>query len=35
VTLYAHSLSDAAGPAPNYLELMRLNARLIAEALGG
>ena len=35
VTLYAHSLSDAAGPAPSYLELMRLNARLIAEALGG
>lgn len=35
VTLYAHSLSDAAGPAPSYLELMRLNARLIAEALAG
>jgi ABC-type Zn uptake system ZnuABC Zn-binding protein ZnuA len=35
VTLYAHSLSDAAGPAPSYLELMRLNARLIADALGG
>jgi ABC-type Zn uptake system ZnuABC Zn-binding protein ZnuA len=35
VTLYAHSLSDASGPAPSYLELMRLNARLIAEALGG
>jgi len=35
VTLYAHSLSDASGPAPSYLELMRLDARLIAEALGG
>jgi ABC-type Zn uptake system ZnuABC Zn-binding protein ZnuA len=35
VTLYAHSLSDRGGPAPTYLELMRLNARLIAEALAG
>ena len=35
VTLYAHSLSDRDGPAPTYLELMRLNARLIAEALAG
>lgn len=33
VSLYAHSLSDAAGPAPTYLEMMRANARLIAEAL--
>jgi len=33
VTLYAHSLSDANGPAPTYIDLMRLNARLIAEAL--
>ena len=35
VTLYAHTLSDAAGPAASYLDLMRLNAQLIAEALGG
>jgi ABC-type Zn uptake system ZnuABC Zn-binding protein ZnuA len=35
VTLYVHSLSDSTGPAPNYLELMRLNARLIADALAG
>ena len=35
VTLYAHSLSGSGGPAPTYLELMRLNARLIAEALAG
>ena len=35
VTLYAHSLSDRDGPAPTYLELMRQNARLIAEALAG
>jgi manganese/iron transport system substrate-binding protein len=33
VTLYAHSLTDASGPAPTYLEMMRLLARLIAEAL--
>ncbi len=33
VTLYAHSLSDPDGPAPSYVEMMRLNARLIAEAL--
>jgi ABC-type Zn uptake system ZnuABC Zn-binding protein ZnuA len=33
VTLYAHSLTDGGGPAPSYLELMRLNARRIAEAL--
>jgi manganese/iron transport system substrate-binding protein len=35
VTLYTHSLSDSSGPAPSYLALMRLNARLIAEALAG
>ena len=35
VTLYAHSLSDASGPAPTYIDMMRLNARLIAEALSG
>ena len=35
VTLYVGSLSGSSGPAPTYLELMRLNARLIAEALAG
>ena len=35
VSLYTHSLSDSSGPAPSYLALMRLNARLIAEALAG
>jgi ABC-type Zn uptake system ZnuABC Zn-binding protein ZnuA len=35
VTLYTHSLSGSSGPAPSYLALMRLNARLIAEALAG
>lgn len=35
VTLYVHSLTEASGPAPSYLELMRLDARVIAEALGG
>jgi len=35
VTLYAHSLSESNGLAPSYLALMRLNARLIAEALAG
>jgi ABC-type Zn uptake system ZnuABC Zn-binding protein ZnuA len=35
VTLYVHSLSDSSGPAPSYLALMRLNARLIADALAG
>jgi manganese/iron transport system substrate-binding protein len=35
VTLYTHSLSDSSGPAPSYLALMRLDARLIAEALAG
>jgi ABC-type Zn uptake system ZnuABC Zn-binding protein ZnuA len=33
VTLYAHSLTDAEGPAPSYLDLMRYNANAIAEAL--
>jgi ABC-type Zn uptake system ZnuABC Zn-binding protein ZnuA len=33
VSLYAHSLSAADGPAPTYLEMMRYDARLIAEAL--
>jgi ABC-type Zn uptake system ZnuABC Zn-binding protein ZnuA len=35
VTLYTHSLSGSTGPAPSYLELMRLSARLIAQALAG
>jgi len=35
VSLYAHSLSAAGGPAPTYLEMMRSNARLMAEALTG
>ena len=35
VTLYAHSLTSSGGPAPNYLALMRLDARLIADALSG
>lgn len=35
VSLYAHSLSAADGPAPTYLEMMRYDARLIAEALAG
>lgn len=33
VTLYGHSLTAADGPAPNYLELMRYNARAIVAAL--
>ena len=33
VSLHAHSLSAPGGPAPTYLEMMRSNARLIAEAL--
>lgn len=33
VTVYGHSLTAADGPAPNYLELMRYNARAIVAAL--
>jgi ABC-type Zn uptake system ZnuABC Zn-binding protein ZnuA len=33
VTLYGHSLTGPEGPAPSYLDLMRYNARTIAEAL--
>lgn len=33
VSLYAHSLTGADGPAPTYLEMMRHDARLIVEAL--
>ncbi len=32
-TLFAHALTDAAGPAPTYIEMMRHNVREIAEAL--
>ena len=32
-TLYADSLSEKAGPAPTYIEMMRYNATLIANAL--
>ena len=31
--LYSHSITDAAGPAPTYLEMMRYNTRAIVEAL--
>ncbi|MBX3003803.1 MAG: zinc ABC transporter substrate-binding protein, partial [Anaerolineales bacterium] len=33
VTLYAESLSEAQGPAPSYLEMMRYNASAIVDAL--
>lgn len=33
--LYVDSLSDAAGPVPTYLDLLRHDARLIADALVG
>lgn len=32
--LYTHSLSDADGPAPTYLDMMRYNVKQIVEALG-
>jgi ABC-type Zn uptake system ZnuABC Zn-binding protein ZnuA len=31
--LYSHSITDAHGPAPTYLEMMRYNTRVIVEAL--
>jgi ABC-type Zn uptake system ZnuABC Zn-binding protein ZnuA len=31
--LYTHSLSDASGPAPTYVEMMRYNTRMIVDAL--
>jgi ABC-type Zn uptake system ZnuABC Zn-binding protein ZnuA len=34
-TLYTHSLSAPDGPAATYLDLMRHNARAVAQALGG
>ena len=33
--LYVDSLSDADGPVPTYLDLLRHDARLIADALVG
>lgn len=33
--LYVDSLSEADGPVPSYLELIRHDARLIAEGLTG
>lgn len=34
-SLYVDSLSDADGPVPTYLDLLRYDARTIADALGG
>ncbi|NVO13614.1 MAG: zinc ABC transporter substrate-binding protein [Rhodoplanes sp.] len=34
-TLYSDALSDAAGPAPTYIEMMRTNTKAIAAALRG
>ena len=34
-TLYSDALSDASGPAPTYLDMMRHNTRLIAAGLRG
>jgi manganese/iron transport system substrate-binding protein len=31
--LYSHSITDAHGPAPTYLEMMRYKTRVIVEAL--
>lgn len=31
--LYSHSITDASGPAPTYLDMMRYNTRAIVEAL--
>ncbi len=31
--LYTHSITDASGPAPNYIEMMRYNVKVIVEAL--
>jgi manganese/iron transport system substrate-binding protein len=33
--LYTHSLTDAAGPAPTYLDMMRHDAATIVTSLGG
>ncbi|HOF42144.1 MAG TPA: zinc ABC transporter substrate-binding protein, partial [Candidatus Hydrogenedentes bacterium] len=32
-TLYSDSLSQAGGPAPSYLDMMRYNAKTLAAAL--
>ncbi|RAI45646.1 ABC transporter substrate-binding protein [Rhodoplanes roseus] len=34
-TLYSDALSDASGPAPTYIEMMRVNTKAIADALRG
>jgi zinc/manganese transport system substrate-binding protein len=34
-TLYSDALTDANGPAPSYIELMRHNVKTLAAALGG
>lgn len=31
--LYSHSLTDADGPAPTYIDMMKTNTRMIVEAL--
>jgi ABC-type Zn uptake system ZnuABC Zn-binding protein ZnuA len=33
--LYTHSLTDASGPAPTYLDMMRVDVKAIVDALGG
>jgi zinc/manganese transport system substrate-binding protein len=33
-TLYSDALSDASGPASTYIDMLRHNARTIAQALG-
>ena len=33
-TLYSDALTDANGPAPTYIDLMRHNVRQLAAALG-
>jgi ABC-type Zn uptake system ZnuABC Zn-binding protein ZnuA len=33
--LYTHSLTDGAGPAPTYLDLMRYDVKTIVDALTG
>ena len=33
--LYTHSLTDASGPAPTYLDMMRFDVKTIIAALGG
>ena len=33
-TLYSDSLSKAGGPAPTYLDMMRVNERTLVDAFG-